>query len=257
MRPDSGFCEKAFLDEAESRGLSYAIAVRMNRPVQREIVSITDWHPFGEGLEAAAIPYTAYSWQQPRRLVVVREEIRRRKEARGRRLFDLPDYTFHGVITSMTDPPEDVWRFYNGRADSENRLKELKYDFGADGFCLHSFFGTEAVFRLICLLFNLLAQFKQKILLDHAPQLSNVRHTTLVVSAILGRKGRTPVLRLGLRGRWRDRFATLLARLASFSTAMHSLHCQDPPKFETPTPWRRRPPTRRQLPLQPPLFALN
>lgn len=257
VRADSGFCEKIFLDELDSRGLPYAIAVRMNRLVQREIVGITDWRPFGVGLEAAAIPYQAYNWERPRRLVVVREEILRRPEARGRRLFDVPEYTFHGVITSLTDAPEDVWRFYNGRADSENRLKELKYDFGADGFCLHSFFGTEAVFRLVCVLFNLLALFKKHVLLDHAPQLSRVRHTTFVIGAILGSKGRRPILRLGLRGRWRERFAALLARIASLSTAMPVSQSTDSPDLEAPTPWRQRRPKRRRLPLQLPLFALN
>jgi hypothetical protein len=37
-----------------------------------------------------------------------------------------------------------TWRFYNSRAECENRIKQLKDDFGAGGFCLHSFDGTEA-----------------------------------------------------------------------------------------------------------------
>jgi hypothetical protein len=38
----------------------------------------------------------------------------------------------------------ETWRFYKSRAECENRIKELKEDFGANGFCLHSFDGTEA-----------------------------------------------------------------------------------------------------------------
>ena len=37
--------------------------------------------------------------------------------------------------------PVQTWRFYNSRAESENRIKELKEDFGAGGFCLQSFDG--------------------------------------------------------------------------------------------------------------------
>jgi hypothetical protein len=56
--------------------------------------------------------------------------------------------------------PEDVWRTYNGRADTENRLKELKHAFGADGFCSQRFWATEAALRAICLLYNLIEEFQ-------------------------------------------------------------------------------------------------
>jgi hypothetical protein len=257
IRADSGFFETDFLDELDRRRLDYAIAVRMNRLVHREIVGISQWRPFGLGLEVASIPYQAYKWERPRRLVVVREEIRTRPEARGRRLFDLPDYTVHGVVTSLTDPPEDVWRFYNGRAESENRLKELKYDYGADGFCLQSFFGTEAVFRLLCVLFNILAQFKHSVLLDDAPQLGTVRHSTFVIGAILGTKGRHRVLRLGLRGRWRERFATLLARITALLTVTPILQPNQLQSLQCPRAWQPRRRKRPNHPAQPLLFQLN
>ncbi len=99
----------------------------------------------------------------------------------------------------MSDPPEEVWRFDNGGADGENRRNELNYDLSADGFCPPSFFGVAALFRLLCVLFNFLAQFKQGIRLDHAPRFSTVRDTTLKVGSILGSGGRPAVLRLVLR----------------------------------------------------------
>jgi hypothetical protein len=55
----------------------------------------------------------------------------------------------------------EVWREYNRRADMENRIEELKNDLGADGFCLGTSFATEAAFRTILLLFNLLAEFQR------------------------------------------------------------------------------------------------
>ena len=82
--------------------------------------------------------------------------------------------------------PCQTWHFYNSRADSENRLKELKEDFGADGFCLQSFNGTEAAFRLICFVFNLIADFKRDITRDPSPRLMTLRTQVLVVGAILG-----------------------------------------------------------------------
>jgi len=257
IRADAGFFETALLDELESRGVDYAIAVRMNPLVRRAVRRVPQWRAFGLGLEAGEISYQSYQWSRPRRLVFIREEIRRRPEARGRRLFDDPDYTYHAVITSLGGPPEEVWRFYNGRADSENRIKELKRDYSINGFCLYSFFGTEAVFRLICLLFNLMQLFKRHVLRDETPQLATVRRTTLVIGAILGAAGRTPVLRLGLRGRWRERFAALLERIAALPTVATLAQLSNLPPLAPPRPWRPRRPRSSAQALRRPVFVFN
>jgi hypothetical protein len=242
LRADSGFFVTELLDALEARQLPYAIAVRMNRLVHRQVVGLTTWRPFGPGLEVAETPYQALKWAAARRLVVVRELVRERPEARGRRLIEVPGYTFHAVVTTLPLAPEDVWRFYNSRADSENRLKELKDDFGARGFCLQSFDGTEAAFRLICFLFNLVALFKREVTRNERPQLATLRARLLVVGAILGARGRHPILRLGLTGQVRAHFATLLDRIVALArptvaqlgnwAAMHG--------FSPPTPWRAK-----------------
>lgn len=72
------------------------------------------------------------------------EELAIRQAVKGRELFQSPGYRFHAVVTTLASPPEEVWRTYNGRADSENRIKELKSAFGADGFCFRRFCGTRA-----------------------------------------------------------------------------------------------------------------
>lgn len=86
-------------------------------------------------LAAAELQFQGRRWARARRIVVVREEVAVRPEARGRVLLPVPGYRFHAVVTTLTLAPEEVWRTYNGRADSENRIKELKHAFGADGFC--------------------------------------------------------------------------------------------------------------------------
>ncbi|HSW50444.1 MAG TPA: transposase, partial [Bryobacteraceae bacterium] len=83
------------------------------------------------------------------------ETIREDRDSLGRKLIDVPGYTFRVLVTSCADPPEQIWRDYNRRADMENRIAELKHDLGADGFCLKEFFATEAAFRSVLLLFNL------------------------------------------------------------------------------------------------------
>jgi len=128
---------------------------------------------------------------------------------------------------------------------SENRLKELKEDFGADGFCLQSFYGTEAAFRLICFLFNLIADFKREITQDESPRLITLRTKVLLIGAILGTEGRHTVLRLGLRERWRQRFAALLERIESLAL-LTVAQLTDYLKNSGPRPWKPRRPARQQ-----------
>jgi hypothetical protein len=138
LRADSGFFISEFLLYLEAHLLPYVIAVRMNPHLRRAVAGLRQWTPLAAGLEAAETSYQALGWKAPRRLVVVREELRQRPEARGRMLIEVPGYTYHVLVTTLAHNPVETWQFYNSRADSENRLKELKEDFGADGFCLQS-----------------------------------------------------------------------------------------------------------------------
>jgi hypothetical protein len=204
--------------------------------------SFSDFRTEVFGLSVADVKYQAPSWKESRRVIVVREEIAKRLNACGRCLFNMPDYTFHAIVTTLAHSPEDVWRFYNSRADCENRIKELKDDFGADGFCLQSFDGTEGVFRIICFLFNLIADFKRNIIVDERPRMSTLRNSLLVIGAILGMKGRDPVLRLGLRGQWQMAFQALLDRIEAVvrSTAAQLVNLQEIAGLMPLRPWRLR-----------------
>lgn len=60
-----------------------------------------------------------------------------------------------------------VWRSYRGCADCENRIKELKADFGLDAFNLKDFRATEAALGA----YNQMSLFRQAIIR------SRVQHT--------------------------------------------------------------------------------
>ena len=64
----------------------------------------------------------------------------------------------------MPHAAELVTRMYAGRADSENRIKELKEDLSLDTFCLQSFDATDAAFRTGCVLYNFLMGFRETVL---------------------------------------------------------------------------------------------
>ena len=107
-----------------------------------------------------------------------------------------PAMFFGFFVTTHTEAPEEIWRDYNLRSDMENRIAELKHDLGADGFCLQQFFATEAAFRAILLLFNLLAEFQRAAQLPRYREPATLRTQVLTCGAILGRAGRRLVVHL-------------------------------------------------------------
>jgi hypothetical protein len=64
-------------------------------------------------------------WDRERRFVVVRERLREKKSSLGRRLIEVPGYTFRIFVSNDPRAPEEIWRDYNGRATIENRISEL------------------------------------------------------------------------------------------------------------------------------------
>lgn len=216
LRADSGFFQRDFLDELESMQLLYAVAARFNSRVKRIAgYQVKNWKNLSGGIEIGETVYQAFGWDKERRLIVIREKIAERKKASGRKLIDLPAYTFHAIITNMTWAPEDVWRFYNGRADCENRIKELCGHYNANAFCLRSFDGTEAALRLTVFLFNLMAAFKLHVLKNSAPMLEKVRNKWLTIGASLISHAGKFILKLAVNKSRIGEFQTLFARVAS------------------------------------------
>ena len=239
LRADSGFCSTEFFDTLEAHSTPYTIAMKMSKPVQRWSAALPEWTCIQQGLEVAEGMYQPHYWEAPRRVVVIRKQVRRQvKDV----LFEIVDWEYHAMVTTLSVPAIEVWRFYNGRGDCENRIKELKYDFNGDGFCLQSFNGTEAVFRLNCFLFNLVSDFKRIVLQDMTLTLSTIRSKVFVIGVLLGSRGRTKVLRLGLTNRWKELFAALLDRVRALttSTVAHLRKLLETKVLDASSPWRLR-----------------
>ncbi|MBI4684006.1 MAG: transposase, partial [Nitrospirae bacterium] len=108
------------------------------------------WQSLDDGIDVASIEYESSGWGKTRRMIMVRQLIIRRPKATGKilRLFaddaEYQHYRYGCFVTSLDLPAEVVWKIYRMRADAENRIKELKYDFGADSFNIKNFNATEA-----------------------------------------------------------------------------------------------------------------
>lgn len=217
IRADAGFYDWKFFEALESKSIAYIVSADMTSPLRHEIVATKQWLNAGEGVDVAEFQYEGARWFKARRMVVVRHELKRRPEALGKELFEVPGCKFSAFVTTLDLPPAEVWRLYNGRGDSENRIAELKADFGLEGFCLESFYATEAAFRSAMLAYNLMSLFRQALLqAPTAVKLSTMRFQCFALGAWIGGQGRNKVLRISLSAGRRPWFEGLFAKIGAF-----------------------------------------
>jgi DNA-directed RNA polymerase subunit N (RpoN/RPB10) len=196
LRADSGFFDGLLLDFLEQLSLPYIVVARMTKWVKHAAQGVGSWTALDDDYAIGEFRLKLHGWSVERRFVVIREQMRESRASVGRKLIDVPGYTFRIFVTSCSYGPAEIWREYNRRADMENRIAELKHDLGAHGFCLKQFFATEAAFRSVLLLFNLLSGFQRAAGLPGYREPATIRTQILTCGAILGRAGRRMVIHL-------------------------------------------------------------
>jgi hypothetical protein len=198
VRADSGFFAQELFRFLETLGLRYIVVARMSRWLKREAAQVEQWRALDATYSVGEFTLQLFGWDRARRFVVVREQLRDEKRSPGRKLLDVPGYTFRVFVTNLPGLPEEIWRDYNQRACVEQRIEELKTDLAADGFCLREFFATEAAFLGILMLFNLLGEFQRASGMSGYRQPATLRVQVFLCGAILGRAGHRTVLHLSV-----------------------------------------------------------
>jgi hypothetical protein len=226
LRGDSGFYGEEIFQCLEEREMPipYIIAARLYSPVQRLISKQRLWLNLGDGIEIGEASYLGANSKKIRRMVMVRQQIQERPKATGKqlRLFKDDDsythYRYHCFVTNLALPAHQIWNLYKQRADAENRIKELKYDFGFDSFNIDSFYGTEAALNIVMLAYNLMSLFRQSILgskVQH--KLSTLRYRLFVMGGYMVKEGNRHVLKLSLAMKRREWFLGLWDKTSRFS----------------------------------------
>jgi hypothetical protein len=216
VRGDSGFGDSSVQQACEALSLNYVFAARLTQKVQ-SLCRHDDqqWKATEmEGLEVQEL-----GCEQPgRRLIVVRQRIERRPEAGGKMLLDLPGYRFQALITNL--PPTvdglNVWRRYQGRADLENRLRELGQQFGIPRLCVQKFWGTEAMHQLAIAAYNLCVLLQRRLGQLEKCELNTLRWRLFGRAAVWSRAQGKPTLKLAVRHEdhrkwWREILEKLIA----------------------------------------------
>jgi hypothetical protein len=223
LRADSGFYDKAVFNVLESLSIQYIIAAQMYPVIQRAIASAQNWIPTTHGVEVASLMYESPLWNAPRRLVIVRQNVKERSNARGMtlRLFvddeQMKGYRYTAFVTNLTLPAKEVWTLYRNRADAENRIKELKEDFALQSFCMNSFYATETALNWVMIAYNLMSLFRIAILkttIQH--QLKTLRYKLFAVPAYITKHGNQRILNMAVAMKRRKWFEGLFSELDDF-----------------------------------------
>ena len=201
VRADSGFYTDDILSFLEEKEMPYIIAAKAYSNIKHEIYGMKDWVEVCPGIAVKEwIHQPSNPKAKARRHFVVRKERQRRPKASGKLLFeDMPEYRFSLYVTNLDLPLDQVWNIYNSRADCENRIRELKEDFGLDAFCLQDFWATEASFRLIMVAYNLISLFRHFALnSNNTANLSTLRSYCFAIGGWVSTHARKRVLKLSL-----------------------------------------------------------
>ena len=220
LRADSGFSDTAFLDYLDQQQLHHIIAMRQTQPLQRALVNAQGWWVLQddkgrpvEGIELTRFAYQAGTWSKPRWLIGIRQHIATRADAKGKTLNLFADdpvigqWRYSALVTDLDLPATAIWRMYRGRADCENRIKELKVDFAADSFNMQDFWATEAALNTVMLAYNLMSLLRQVLLKTSAVKhssntvqhtLQTLRYKLFAKAAYITTESRKPILNMAL-----------------------------------------------------------
>jgi len=199
VRADAGFCLPELLQLWEQMRLPYVVVAQLSQPIQKLIKGDLAWQPTEvPGTDVAELEYQSMNWPHPRRLVLIRHRLHEPDDTRaGKRLLDVPGYRFQALVTSLPatiHPPLAVWRYYNGRSDCENVIKELREGFALPTLCLEKFWATEAALSLATLTYNLSVLFQRHLGWQQKVTIHSLRFWLFVTAGVLSYpRGKTTI----------------------------------------------------------------
>ena len=218
IRADSGFCVPTLLDFWEERQIPYVVAAQLITPIKNLLRAGLVWTPTEvAGVQTSEVAYQCRRWSHPRRLILIRHRVADKKRAGGKMLFDVPGYLFQGLVTSLPDAysPLDVWRYYNGRADCENVIKELQGGFAIPTLICRKFFATEAALSLAVLTYNLTVLFQRHLGWQTKVTIHSLRYWLFVSGGLLSHPQGQATIKLAVPSRERDWWQRLWEKILS------------------------------------------
>jgi hypothetical protein len=236
FRADSGFCTSSILDFIENKNIAYVMSCKLYARLQNEIYQISNWTGLGEGLWISEIMHKQGDWKKARRIVVIKQSEEIRPRATGKKLKTLfssmgiaddkiYNTRYHAFVTNQTLPATEIWSQYKRRGDAENRIKELKEDFGVEGFCMDDFCATETAMRFIMIAYNLMSLFRHITLQTQpTPRLSTLRFNCFAVGSWIDKSNGERTLNMSVPLKRRQWYDSLFSFIETTKLPLHKVY---------------------------------
>lgn len=161
FRFDSGYFSEKIVKTIETLKQKYVIRAKgyhtliNNLRIQKDSLV---WQNYKNGKEIATIITKPNNWEKECRFIVSRQKKDNLVDT-PLDSFDGYDYYFFVTNQEIWTATDVIW-FYEKRGNSENHIKESKYDFSVNSITLNSFWGNQALFQIQMMAYNLLILFK-------------------------------------------------------------------------------------------------
>ena len=208
FRGDAAFANPALYRLLEKEGYHYAIRIKANAVLEREIEHLLP-RPVGRPSRRPKVfyhsfQYQAKSWHQPRRVVA-------KVEWHQGELF--PRVGF--IVTNLNKRSKNVVKFYNGRGTAEQWIKEGKNAVKWTKLSCRTFKDNQTRLQLFALAYNL-ANFLRRLALPRAVKhwsLTTLREKLVKIGAKVTRHSKYVTFQLAEVAVTRNLFAAILDRI--------------------------------------------
>ena len=177
LRIDAAGYQKKIIEYCDRKSIRYAIRAKTSATIKEQIDALTeaDWQPLlnqqGEpitGQHTTRIVHWISDYEKPFVLVIQRQRYQGQvelelDESNTGEEIGSDGYRYRAIATNQKEWSDtQIIHWYNQRAeDSENRIKELKLDFGGDTLPCSDFNANALYFLIAALSFNLFALMRQ------------------------------------------------------------------------------------------------
>jgi hypothetical protein len=206
FRMDSGYFDEDILETIEALGCRYVIKGKAYPTLVAQ--AIDPDLTFGadeENQETTELVTSLNTWKKDRRFVISRV-LKEEQDRTQLSFLEGEEYAYSFFVTNTDLSPEEVVDFYQKRGNSENYIKEAKYDMAVGRLLLKSFWSNEAIFQLMMLAYNLFVLFKIDFLrtTEYRQQIKTFRLKYIFLAGKIIRTARSVVMKLSDRYPYRE-----------------------------------------------------
>jgi hypothetical protein len=195
VRADAGFGFGPVLEMLEAHPAEYAVVARMIPSLKRALGGLR-YEAMNARWEIAEFEHHPHDWSHARRCIVARKKIEETDPEPT--LFMCERYVYRAWHTNLLLTPGGVWHFYDGRAEMERRIREIREDFALRNIPTRAFAANALYLEVIRLAYNLVTAFQRTCLPQEwqSLTLSKLRQRLFWLPGELTRPQNRPTLRL-------------------------------------------------------------